>query len=303
MLNETTSPSSSSSPESPPYYNLSSDTKPSDPHSPTLAQLQTHALASQQPTQSIPEPEVTSSPTEEPNTTTSDPLPSETIHAETQPPNSNIPPPNTFAEPQTPTLNLSPPTSPPLASEPENTLPTLEEAITVFAEASVDKVKSLTINSGISDDPSAVRTHWNSVISWMTFEAFKLKGLSMQVRNDFIRDAEIRLQQRLAREAEERARKEAEEKAKQEELQRIKEAEAKALADVVVAAEAEAQAKAAAEAEARLDEESTTRVEQDALTQGESFTFVPLVLMTLEELQKEQQEVRARLDQQDTESS
>ncbi|XP_050916513.1 uncharacterized protein LOC127131644 [Lathyrus oleraceus] len=83
MLNETTSPSSSSSPESPPYYTLSSDTETSDPHSPTLAQLQTCVMASQQPTQSIPEPEVTSSPTEDPNTTTSDPPPSEPIHAET----------------------------------------------------------------------------------------------------------------------------------------------------------------------------------------------------------------------------
>ncbi|XP_050877493.1 proline-rich receptor-like protein kinase PERK2 [Lathyrus oleraceus] len=133
MLNETTSPSSSSSPESPPYYNLSSDTEPSDPHSPTLAQLQTRALAFQQPTQSIPEPEVTSSPTDDLNTTTSDPPPSEPIHAETQPHNSEIPPPNTSVEPQTPTLNLSLPTSPPQASEPENTLLTLEEAIKVFA--------------------------------------------------------------------------------------------------------------------------------------------------------------------------
>ncbi|XP_050918664.1 flocculation protein FLO11-like [Lathyrus oleraceus] len=173
MLNETTSPSSSSSPESPPYYNISTNTEPSDPPSPTLAQLQTRALASQQPTQSIPEPEVTSSPTEEPNTTTSDPPPSETSHTETQPPNSDIPPPNTSAEPQIPTLNLSPPTSPPLTSEPENTLPTLEEAI---------------------------------------------MGLSEKVRNDFIRDAEIRLQERLAKEAKERAHREEEEKAKQEEL-------------------------------------------------------------------------------------
>ncbi|XP_050919757.1 uncharacterized protein LOC127137328 [Lathyrus oleraceus] len=141
-LNKTTSPSSSSSPESPPYYTLSSDTEPSDPHSPTLAQLQTRALASQQPTHSISEPEVTSSPTEDPNTTTSDPPPSEPIHAETQPLNSDIPPPNTFAEPQTPTLNLSPPNSPPQASKPENTLPTLEEAIMVFVEASVDKESS-----------------------------------------------------------------------------------------------------------------------------------------------------------------
>ncbi|XP_050898372.1 flocculation protein FLO11-like [Lathyrus oleraceus] len=142
MLNKITSPSSYSSPESPPYYNISTDTEPSDPPSPTLAQLQTRALASQQPTQSTPEPEVTSSPTAEPTTTTSDPPPSETIHAETQPPNSDIPPPNTSVEPQTPTLNLSPPTSPPQASDLENTLPTLEEAIMMFAEASVDKVKS-----------------------------------------------------------------------------------------------------------------------------------------------------------------
>ena len=105
----------------------------------------------------------------------------------------------------------------------------------LFAEASVDKVKSLTINSGISDDPSAVRTHWNRVIGWMTSEAFKLKSLSEQVRNDFIRDAELRLQERLAREAEERARKEAEEKARQEEMQRIKEAKAKALAEAAAA--------------------------------------------------------------------
>ncbi|XP_050875545.1 eukaryotic translation initiation factor 4 gamma-like [Lathyrus oleraceus] len=135
----------------------------------------------------------------------------------------------------------------------------------------------------------------------MTSEAFKLKGLSEQVRNDFIKNAVIRLQERLAREVEERARKEAEEKVKQEELQRIKEDEAKALAAAAAAAAAaKAQAKAAVEAEARLTEESTTRVEQDALTQGESSTFVPLVLKTLEELQKEQQEVRARLDQQDS---
>ncbi|KAI5398803.1 hypothetical protein KIW84_064256 [Lathyrus oleraceus] len=171
-------------------------------------------MASQQPQQSPPEPEVNSPSAEQPNPTPSD----------LQPPE-----PNTSAEPQT--LNLSLPTSPPPPSERQNTLPTLEEAIMLFAGASVDKVKSLTINSGISDDPSAVRTQWNRVIHWMTFEAFKLKSLSEQVRNDFIRDAEARLQERLAREAEEQARKEAEEKARQEELQRLKEAEAKALAE------------------------------------------------------------------------
>ncbi|KAI5430213.1 hypothetical protein KIW84_034695 [Lathyrus oleraceus] len=171
-------------------------------------------------------------------------------------------------------------------------MPTQEEAIMLFVEASVQKVKSLTINSGISDDPDSVRTHWNRVIGWMTSEAFKLKHISEQVRNDFIRDAEARLQERLAREAEEKARREEEERAREEEIKRAREAEAKALADAAAAAEAEA--KAVAEAEAKAAEA------QHALTQGESSSFAPLVLRTLEELQKEQKEVRARLDQQDT---
>ena len=47
QMNETTS--SSSAPESPPYCIISSDTEFSDPASPTLAQLQTQNLASQQP--------------------------------------------------------------------------------------------------------------------------------------------------------------------------------------------------------------------------------------------------------------
>ncbi|XP_050908138.1 extensin-like [Lathyrus oleraceus] len=106
MLNETTS--SYSSPESPPY-NISTDTEHSDPSSPTLAQLQTRALASQQPTQPPPEPEVTSPPAEQPNPTPSDLQPSEPITSDT-------PSPNTSAEPQS--LNLSPPTSPPPPSEP-----------------------------------------------------------------------------------------------------------------------------------------------------------------------------------------
>ncbi|XP_050896692.1 uncharacterized protein LOC127103483 [Lathyrus oleraceus] len=139
----------------------------------------------------------------------------------------------------------------------------------------------------------------------MTSEAFKLKGLSKQVCNDFIKDAGIRLQERLAREAEERERKEAEEKVRQEELQRIREAEAKAVVDVVAAAaaaEAEEKAKVDAEEAARITEEAAAKANADALTQGEhsNFGFVPLVLKTLEELQKEQQVVRARLDQQDS---
>ncbi|XP_050909934.1 eukaryotic translation initiation factor 4 gamma-like [Lathyrus oleraceus] len=183
MLNETTSPSSSSSPES--------------PLTTTFPQIQNTLTL---PLQPWPSSKLVLWPHN----------------------NSDTHPPNTSAEPQTPTLNLNPPTSPPPPSEPENTLPTLEEAIMLFVEALVDK------------------------------------GLFEQVRNDFIRDAELRLQERLAREAEERARKEAEEKARQEEIQRIKEVEAKALAEAAVAA-AKAEAKVVAEVEARLAEESANR--------------------------------------------
>ena len=63
----------------------------------------------------------------------------------------------------------------------------------LFAGASVQKVKSLTINSGISDDPDSVRTHWNRVIGWMTSESFRLKSISEQVRNGYIRDAEAQI--------------------------------------------------------------------------------------------------------------
>ncbi|XP_050915503.1 uncharacterized protein LOC127130560 [Lathyrus oleraceus] len=46
MFNELTSPPSST-PSSPPYYTIFSDSEPSDPQSPTLAQLQARALATQ----------------------------------------------------------------------------------------------------------------------------------------------------------------------------------------------------------------------------------------------------------------
>lgn len=72
MLNETTSPSSSSSPQSPPYYVLSSNNEPSDPQSSTLSQLHARALPSQQPSQTEPEPEVTSPSLEQQNPTTSE---------------------------------------------------------------------------------------------------------------------------------------------------------------------------------------------------------------------------------------
>ncbi|XP_050889060.1 uncharacterized protein LOC127094245 [Lathyrus oleraceus] len=97
ILNETTSPSSSSSPQSPPYYVLSYDNEPSDPQSPTLSQLQARALASQQPSHTKPKPNITSPPPEHPNPTTSEqpqtpppaqqpnPPPEQPINSEPQP--------------------------------------------------------------------------------------------------------------------------------------------------------------------------------------------------------------------------
>ncbi|XP_050889618.1 vegetative cell wall protein gp1-like [Lathyrus oleraceus] len=167
MLNETTSPSSSS-PSSPPYYVLSFDTEPSDPSSPTLAQLQARALASQQPSQIEPEPEVTSPPPEQQNPTTYEqpqtPSPAQqpnppleqTIPSPSEP-QPNLPPeqttpfpsairsPQTYAAIITPILNTddtnqTPPSFPASNSEPETTFPTLVEAITVFADSSVEKI-------------------------------------------------------------------------------------------------------------------------------------------------------------------
>ncbi|XP_050888587.1 proline-rich receptor-like protein kinase PERK10 [Lathyrus oleraceus] len=158
MLNETTSPSSSPSPQSPPYYEL---TEPSNPQSLTLAQLQARALASQQPSHSEPAPNFPSPPPIHPNRTTSEQTPPPTqqpTHSEpqpTQPPSeptpqhelssqsrSDIPPPITSVDPTTLTLNLSASNSPSPASAtgPATTLPTLEEAIQVFAESLVEKV-------------------------------------------------------------------------------------------------------------------------------------------------------------------
>ncbi|XP_050918395.1 extensin-like [Lathyrus oleraceus] len=187
MMNETTSPSSSSSPQSPTYYVLSSDNEPFDPQSPTLAQIHAHALASQQPSQTKLEPEVTSPPpeqqnpttskqnqtpppTQQPNPPTEQPIPSPSKPQpnpqpeQTTPSTSAIPTPPTSVATIPPILNIddiNPPSlsSPTSASDPETAFPTLEEVINVFAESSVDKIKSLTINSGISDDPSAVRIH------------------------------------------------------------------------------------------------------------------------------------------------
>ncbi|XP_050914811.1 uncharacterized protein LOC127129721 [Lathyrus oleraceus] len=138
----------------------------------------------------------------------------------------------------------------------------------------------------------------------MTSEAFKLKGLSEQVNNDFVIDAGVRLQAHLVIDTEEKARKEAEEKARLEKEQRIREVEEKVVVEVVFAAAAEAEAKAKVEAEevARIAAEEAAKANADALTQGEQSNsgLAPPVLKILEELQKEQQVVRARLDHQDS---
>ncbi|XP_050897655.1 eukaryotic translation initiation factor 4 gamma-like [Lathyrus oleraceus] len=124
----------------------------------------------------------------------------------------------------------------------------------------------------------------------MTSEAFKLKDLSEEVCNEFIRDTGERLQAQLVREVEEKALREAEEKPLLEEEQRVREAAEKAVA-VAAAAEAEAKAKADAEEVAHIVAEEAAKASTDALTQGEQSNsgFAPLVLKTLEELQKEQQ--------------
>lgn len=123
----------------------------------------------------------------------------------------------------------------------------------------------------------------------MTSEVFKLKGLSEQVRNDYIREAEERLKARMAREAEEKERKEAEEKVVVE----------------VAAAEAKAKARVDTEEAAHIAVKESAKEKEVALTQGESSNsdLAPLVLKTLEVLQKEQQIVRSRLDQQDSVNS
>ncbi|XP_050875687.1 uncharacterized protein LOC127079332 [Lathyrus oleraceus] len=238
MLNETTSPSSSS-PSSPPYYVLSSDTEPSDPQSPTLAQLQARALASQQPSQPEPEPEVTSAPPKQQNPTTSE-------QPQTPPPaqQPNPPPEQPIPSPSEPQPNPQPEqtTSSPFVIPPPQTF-----------------VAIITLILNTNDTN---QTPHSSPAS------------NFEPETD-----------------EEKARKEAEEKARLEEEQRIREAEEKVVAEVVIAAEAEAKAKVDVEEVARIAAEEAAKARADALTQEEqsNFGFAPLVLNSLEELQKEQQ--------------
>ncbi|XP_050919686.1 uncharacterized protein LOC127137255 [Lathyrus oleraceus] len=163
LFNEPISPPSST-PSSPPYSTISSNSNPSDLQSTTLAQLQPRTLSAQNP----PEQETNiPSPYEQP------PTPSYEPHIET--PSENLI--THQSEPPTETI-LIPPTTISPTSETEPTFPTLEEAVALFAESLVEKIKSPSENSRISDDPSVVRIHWNRVIIWIISEAFKLKGLS-----------------------------------------------------------------------------------------------------------------------------
>lgn len=101
-------------------------------------------------------------------------------------------------------------------------------------------------------------------------------------------------------------RREAEEKDRLEEEQRVREVANKVVAEAAdaaaAAAKAEAKAKVNAEEAARIAAEEAAKASADALAQGEQSNsgFTPLVLKTLEEMQKDQQIVRARLDHQDS---
>ncbi|XP_050889514.1 eukaryotic translation initiation factor 4 gamma-like [Lathyrus oleraceus] len=125
------------------------------------------------------------------------------------------------------------------------------------------------------------------------------------LRNDFIKEAGERLQARLTREEKGRARREAEEKAHLEEEEKAREAAEKPADEAAAAAEVEAKAKADTEEATHIIAEEAAKAKDTDLTQGESShsDFAPLVLKTLEELQKKQQIMRAILDQQDSVNS
>ncbi|XP_050915850.1 uncharacterized protein LOC127130944 [Lathyrus oleraceus] len=289
-------------PSSPPHkFNLEQQHSPymkleiTDPPSLSLALLQAKTPFEQHP--SVPETSVPppSEPPSKPPTEQPSEPPTKTTHTSSEPQTKQP-----FEPPTETTHTSSEPINP--SFEPAPPFPTLEESFALFSESSVVKLKTLSEQSSLSDNPSEVRNHWNGFLIWMTSEVFKLKGLYEQVRNDYIREAEERLEERLAKEAEEKAHQEAEEKERLEakELER-KEAKEKVTAEAA-AAKAEAKAKADAEEAAHIIEEEASKEKEVSLTQCESSNsdLSPLVLKTLEELQKEQQLVRARLDQQDS---
>ncbi|XP_050919617.1 uncharacterized protein LOC127137175 [Lathyrus oleraceus] len=220
MFNEPISTPLSSNPSSPPYYDLTSNSYHSgsdnpDPPSPNHEDLQTttdseKTRSVQKPSETIPEP---SEPISEP---------SETMH-----------------EPSEPT---------PQPSEPGLTLPTLDEAFSKFLENFASILKKLSDESSISDNPSEVRTHWNEFIRWVTSKVFKIKGLSEQVRNNFIRSAEEKLDARLEKEVAEKAER------------KVAKAVAREATDNVGA---EATAREQAEAKATLAAEASHKVAEE----------------------------------------
>lgn len=121
------------------------------------------------------------------------PKPSETFPPASEPTSETFPPPS---EPSEPIRKPYEPTS--QTSEPNLTLPTIDEAFAKFLEKSTSKLRHLFDESRVSDNPSEVRTHWNGFIRWITSKVFKLKGFPKQAKNDYIRGAEERLEARLA---------------------------------------------------------------------------------------------------------
>lgn len=126
----------------------------------------------------------------------------------------------------------------------------------------------------------------------------EVEGLSEQVRNDFIRGVEKKLEVWLTQEVVEKAEREAAEKATAEAAAR--EAAEKVTVEAATRAKAEVEAVMVVEASQKTVEvvEKTNEV---ALTQGESSTtdIAHLIIKIMEELQKEHQLVRVKLDKQD----
>ncbi|XP_050876246.1 eukaryotic translation initiation factor 4 gamma-like [Lathyrus oleraceus] len=125
--------------------------------------------------------------------------------------------------------------------------------------------------------------------SLVDFENMKRNGIDLTEDLRKQGEAGERLQARQAKEAKERAKREAEEKARLEEEQRAREVAEKVVTEAAVVAEVEAKEKADAEEAAPMAAEEAAKARNDALIQGEQFhsDFSPLVLKTLEELQKE----------------
>ncbi|XP_050909246.1 proline-rich receptor-like protein kinase PERK12 [Lathyrus oleraceus] len=146
----------SSTPSSTPYYDISSDSdqpEPTDPPSLTLAQLQANILSNQNPF----EPETAiPSPSEHPTTPQSEPQPISTYELPTEPPSED---PITQTSNSPTETNPTPPETILPASDPEPTFPTLEAAVALFSESLAEKLRSMSENTKLSDNPSEVRIH------------------------------------------------------------------------------------------------------------------------------------------------